>query len=276
MSIACSWYIGVDSEEWRARFLPVLRKRRVSATILPKAESLLTMAINPLQGYVIETADNVTRSLGIATCLFRKWWVEGFGFPTIALLTSREIWETKAQFSGLLPVSSTPVPLFALVVHKELVDQPFPQAGLSFLSRLKYIDVRVRDLYHICKRSSHSELLHQLASKCRLDFSVWEPKFLVDGSIVVIEGEDIGDFITTSYRAIWREGLWRKPLGLVALAPEPLHTDLLHAQIEERPLFMDVCSPEQLAVEGIARVRRWRSSVELALQEFYEQWQNVD
>lgn len=276
MSITCSWQIGVDSEEWQARLQIVVRKRRVPATILPQAESLLRLTAHPLDRYVIGTEDDIVRSFEIGVRLARKWWEQGIGFPTIVLLTSAKAWEAKAQFSGLLPVSSVPKPLFDLIVYKELIDEPVPQAGFSFLSRFGHIDTCVRRLYYSSEQSSYGELLHRVASACRLQFSVWEPYYLLNESLVVIERHDVGGFITTAYHAMWREGLWRKPVGIVALAPEPLHEDLLSTRVEDRPIFLDVLTPEQLIEDGVVRVRRWRSDLETALRMFYARWVDHD
>lgn len=272
MRITCSWQIGVDSEEWRARLQTAVRKRRVPATVLPRAESLLRLTPHPLDKYVIETEDDIVRSFEIGVHLARKWWEQGIGFPTIVLLTSANAWEAKAEFSGLMPVSSVPRPLFDIVMCKEFVDEPVPQIGFSLLSHFRYIDVSARNLYYSLEQSSYGDLLHRVASACRLEVSVWESHCLLDENLVVIERHDVGGVITTAYNAIWREGLWRKPVGIVALAPEPLHKDLLSARVEDRPIFLDVLTPEQLIEDGAVRVRRWRSDLETSLQMFYARW----
>lgn len=272
MRITCSWQIGVDSEEWRARLQTAVRKRRVPATVLPQAESLLRLTAHPLDKYVIDTEDDIVRSFEIGVHLARKWWEQGIGSPTIVLLTSANAWEAKAQFSGLMPVSSVPKSLFDMIVYKELLDEPVSQAGFSFLSRFGHIDTSVRHLYYSLEQSSYGDLLHRVASACRLQFSVWDPCCLIDESLVVIERHDVGGFITTAYNAIWREGLWHKPVGIVALAPEPLHKDLLSARVEDRPIFLDVLTPEQLIKDGVVRVRRWRSDLETSLRMFYARW----
>ncbi len=274
MKIVFSWHIGCDSEEWRARLTQYVRANHVPATLYPQAESLLLSAVNPLQMYLLETADDIGRAFEIGVGLARKWWEAGLGYPTIALLTAAATWELGAGFGGMLPVTPLARSLFEIVVYKERVDNPESAVEFAFMRRFNRRRIRVYDLYYSSESLAYSGLLQKAASRCRLNFASWEPHLVVDESVVVVERGDVGGYIASAYEFLWREGCWRKPLGLVALAEPHLHKDLLRAQRDGRPLYMDVCSPQQLEAEGFVRVRRWRSVLEGTLREFYTRWQS--
>jgi hypothetical protein len=273
MSILFSWCIGIDSEEWRTRLLQVVQASRVPATILPQANELQISPLHPLQHYLIETADDVMKTFQIGTQLARRWWENGWGSPTIGLLVSAQAWEAVGTGSGL-PVSSTNRSLFEVVVYKEFVDDPTLDAGFAFLSRFRRKRIRVYDLYHYSPSNHYpyQSLEGRWAHAHGLDFEIWKPYSTVDESVIVLEGHDPGSLITSAYHFIWQEGLWRKPTGLVALAPVAWHAELRRAQVEDRPLFLDVCAPDELRAEGVARVQRWRAQLQSALEAFYAEW----
>lgn len=274
MSLTCIWQFGIDSDEWRTRVQAAVRKFRVPATVWSRAESLLRLPANPLHRYVIET-DDIIRAFEIAVQIARKWWVQGIGHPIIGLVTSGEVME-KAGFGVFMPLGCNPSSLFELKIPKEYFDSPPPLDRFELFSRFTSIDTRVLQLYHLANGSVLSELLPRLAQGCGLQyFSVPSPydPLVSDEHIIVIEQSQLGEFIMSGHEIVWRGGLWRKPLGLVAVADKSLHSDLLSVRLEGRPLFMDVCTVDQLAVEGTARVCRWRTDLETALRKFYALWE---
>lgn len=268
-----TWVIGCETPEWREQAERAVRQFGLRAYLAPSMKAVVHEPPNPPYHYLLES-ENVTKALDVAVAIFRQWFAYGIGTPHILHLASTAFWERVGN-GGELILLEAPHPIYQVKMVKEsaLLEHAEPEDVFRIMGYFTSETVHVETWY------MPSLFSREFPEKGLMEILGIPPTYIpyphpqvVNHSVLLIAETQVGELLARAFEIVWKYNLWHRPRGLVALAPAEWHSELRRAQVEGRPLFLDICTPEQLRAEGAARVAQWRAQLQAALEAFYAEW----